>query len=55
MLIAGRPGAARGKQGDGDGDLPQGSFFFKEFPSLEEYALAYDWTQPFVDHGSKEP
>ncbi len=54
MLIVGRPGVARAIQKNIDGNMLHHSFFFDEFPSLEEYVLAYDWSQPFVDHSLKE-
>ena len=54
MLIVGRPGVARAIQKDIDDNLTLDSFFFDVFPSLDEYVLAYDWTQPFVDHSLKE-
>ena len=54
MLIVGRPGVARAIQKNIDGNMTCGTFFFDEFPSLEEYVLAYDWSQPFVDHSLKE-
>ena len=55
LLIAGRPGVARAieRHVHKDYAASPGTFFFDEFPSLENYALAYDWSNPSRDF-SKE-
>ena len=49
----GCPGVARSftKQENSGPDLT--SFFFDMFPSLEEYVLAYDWSDPDTDFSGK--
>ena len=53
LLIVGSPGVARELEKKHADDHDCHSFFFDDFPSLEEYTLAYDWTDPDKDF-SKE-
>lgn len=53
LLIVGRPGVARAFKKAAEEAVDYVSFFFDDFPSLEEYVLAYDWTNPAKDF-SKE-
>ena len=53
MLIAGSPGVSRAMEKKSTDATEGSSFFFDEFPPLEDYVLAYDWTNPAKDF-SKE-
>ena len=52
LLVIGNPGVSRSLERNDDGILLSGSLFFQEFPSLEEYTLAYDWSHP---HSASKP
>ena len=54
MLIVGQPGVQRSTEKDCPDIINCDSFFYDDFPSLEEYVLAYDWTKPYVDFSKKE-
>lgn len=53
LLIAGSPGASRNHRKPFNTVLDCTSFFFEESPSLKDYVLAYDWTNPKVDMSEK--
>lgn len=53
LLIVGQPGVARAYKKLLDAGINYGSFFYDDFPSLDDYVLAYDWTSPLKDF-SKE-
>ena len=49
LLIVGKPGVERSKEKKELLIPISNSFFFDDFPSLEEYVLAYDWSNPEKD------
>ena len=53
LLIAGSPGVSRNRKKPFNTSLDCTSFFFEEAPSLKDYVLAYDWTNPRVDMSGK--
>ena len=53
LLIVGRPSVARSLKQYYENAMDYSSFFFDEFPHLNEYVLAYDWSNPYKDF-SKE-
>ena len=53
LLIAGKPRVTCHASSDSGEALDCTSFFFDEFPALQDYVLAYDWTNPHVDMSTK--
>ncbi len=53
LLIAGRPDVNRTRKLSVEEVIKAESFFFDDYPSLEEYTLAYDWKNPRTDMSRK--